>query len=228
MAESPPFDFDAAGETVAERVGTGLARIGIALKTRAWRQAGPERLTPTQGQALVLLRGRPDGMRLDALARALGVSAPTASDAVGTLVGKGLVARGRVADDHRAVALRLTDAGELLAARVADWPDFLLRAIDSLDPREQAAFLRGLVKIVRTLQEQGDVPVQRLCVSCRYFRPHAHPDPDRPHHCAFVDAPFGERHLRLDCADQQPVSGPAALDVWARWSAPLPDAPAPA
>lgn len=228
MSESARFDFDVASESVAERVGTGLARIGIALKTRAWRQAGPERLTPTQGQALVLLRGAADGMRLDALARALGVSAPTASDAVATLAGKGLVTRGRAADNHRAAALRLTEAGALLAARVADWPDFLLRAVDSLDAGEQAAFLRGLVKIVRTLQEQGDLPVQRLCVSCRYFRPHAHPDPDRPHHCAFVDAPFGERHLRLGCADQQPASGPAAQDIWARWSAPPPDAPAPA
>jgi hypothetical protein len=26
---------------------------------------------------------------------------------------------------------------------------------------------------------------------------------DRPHHCRFVDAPFGDSELRLDCVDHQ-------------------------
>jgi hypothetical protein len=42
-----------------------------------------------------------------------------------------------------------------------------------------------------------------MCVTCRYFRPHVHSDPERPHHCAFVDAPFGDRALRLDCRDHE-------------------------
>lgn len=39
----------------------------------------------------------------------------------------------------------------------------------------------------------------------RFFRPRVHADPYRPHHCAFGDAPFGDRHLRLECADHQPA-----------------------
>ncbi|MER3418788.1 MAG: MarR family transcriptional regulator, partial [Chloroflexota bacterium] len=27
----------------------------------------------------------------------------------------------------------------------------------------------------------------------------------RPHHCAFVDAPFGDRSIRLDCPDHAPA-----------------------
>jgi hypothetical protein len=73
--------------------------------------------------------------------------------------------------------------------------------VEGLDSEEQAALLRILVKMIRVLQDQGAIPVARMCASCRFFRPHAHPDPDRPHHCAFVDAPFGDRELRLECPD---------------------------
>jgi hypothetical protein len=39
----------------------------------------------------------------------------------------------------------------------------------------------------------------------KQFRPYAHPDPRAPHHCAFVDAPFGDGQLRVDCPDQTPA-----------------------
>jgi len=228
VIETPPFDFEAASQTVAERVSTGLAKISMVLKTRAWRGAAPERVTPTQAQALMLLRGAaPRGLRLDEVAKGLGVTAPTASDAVAALVSKGLVSRGRSAENHRAVALTLTTEGEALASRVADWPDFLLRAVGTLEPAEQAVFLRALVKIIRGLQEAGDIPPQRMCVNCRYFRPNIHDDPAKPHHCAFVDAPFGDRHLRLDCLEQDPASVEEAQANWNRWrgSPELPDRP---
>lgn len=218
LVQTPPFDFDTLGQPIAERVSTGLSKIGLALKTRAWRGAGPARLTPTQAQTLVLLRSAARGLRLDEVARGLGVTAPTASDSVAALVSKGLVARGRSDDDHRAVSLTLTPEGAALAEQVADWPDFLLRAVDTLDFEEQTAFLRALVKIIRSLQEAGNVPPQRMCVSCRYFRPNVHCDPERPHHCAFVDAPFGDRHLRLDCQEQEPAPPAEAQAKWLLWS----------
>lgn len=218
MAEIPPFDFDANGEPIAQRVSTGLAKISLALKTHAWRGASSAGLTPTQGQALVLLRAAPQGMRLDRLARDLGVTAPTASDAVSALVAKGLVVRGRSTDNHRAVALTLTPEGKDLADKAADWPDFLMRALGALDQGEQAGFLRALIKIIRSLQEAGDIPIQRMCVSCRYFRPYSHVDFEKPHHCAFVNAPMGDRNLRIDCAEQEAAAPAEAEARWARWS----------
>lgn len=218
MIETPPYDFEGASEPVGQRVSTGLAKIGMALKSRAWRGAAPERLTPTQGQALVLIRGTPRGLRLDEVAKGLGVTPPTASDAVATLASKGLVARARAADNHRAVSLTLTAEGEALADRVADWPDFLLRTVNTLDAAEQTTFLRALVKIIRGLQEAGDIPAQRMCVTCRYFRPNVHDDRDRPHHCAFVDAPFGDRHLRLDCLEQELAPVDERQVHWIRWN----------
>jgi DNA-binding MarR family transcriptional regulator len=218
MVEHPSFDFESAGDSVAARAGAGLAKIGMALKSRAWRDAGPEHLTPTQGQTLVVLRNAQRGMRLDDIATALGVTAPTASDAVKALVQKKLVIRKNATDDRRAVAVTLTARGTALADRVAGWPDFLLRALDTLDNDEQTGFLRSLIKIIRGLQDAGDIPLQRMCVGCRFFRPHMHDDPARPHHCAFVDAPFGDRHLRLDCNEYEQAAPDAARVNWRSWS----------
>jgi DNA-binding MarR family transcriptional regulator len=218
-----PTTFCATSEETARRVTAGLVKIGLVLKSRAWKGTGPERLTPTQAQILALLQAHPEGLRLSALAEKLGVTAPTASDAVTALVGKGFVLRGAGADHHRALALRLTPEGEAVAARIADWPDFLMRAVDVLSPHEQAVFLRGLVKMIRALQEAGDIPVQRMCVTCLHFRPNAHPDdPQNPHHCAFVDAPFGDRQLRLECGEHAQADAEIRAATWARFLNPLP------
>lgn len=209
----------AADELVAQRLITGLAKIGIAMKSKAWRSAPGENLTPTQGQILVLLGDR-GALRLSALTEALGVRAPTASDAVASLVDKKLVVRNADPTDGRAIALSLTKLGREAADRVADWPDFLVKAAESLDESEQRVFLRALMKMIRTLQADGDIPVQRMCVTCKYFQPNAHRDADKPHHCGFVDAPFGDRHLRFDCADHDAAAIEQQNRQWARWSAP--------
>ena len=207
-------------EPLAERVTTGLAKVGIALKQQAWAEAGGRGLTPTQGQALALLRANPDGLRLGALAGQLGVTQPTASDSVAALQRKGLVVKAPVAGDGRAVAVRLTPAGASEAAAAGAWPDFLLETVDELSAAEQAAFLRALVTMIRSLQVRGRIPVARMCVSCRFFRPYRHDDPARPHHCAFVDAPFGDGGLRLDCPDHAAAPPEQAARTWHTFRAP--------
>jgi DNA-binding MarR family transcriptional regulator len=207
-------------EPLPQRVTTGLAKVGMALKQQAWAEAGGRGLTPTQGQALALLRANPDGLRLGDLAGQLGVTQPTASDSVAALQRKGLVVKAPVAGDGRAVAVRLTPAGAGEAAAAAAWPDFLLETVDELSAAEQAAFLRALVTMIRSLQVRGRIPVARMCVSCRFFRPYRHDDPARPHHCAFVDAPFGDDGLRLDCPDHAAAPPGQAARTWHTFRAP--------
>lgn len=203
---------------------TGLAKLGLVLRQHAWQERGQSGLTPTQSQILAfVLARRPQPVSLAALARGLGVTAPTASEAVATLAAKGLVAKVRAPGDGRRLDIRLTEAGERLAERAGVWPDVLLEAVEALEPAEQAALLRALTKVIRSLQERGRIPVARMCASCRYFRPNVHADPDRPHHCAFVGAAFGDRELRLDCADHEPLPPAEARVLFAAFAARRPD-----
>ena len=216
--------FDALSEPASERITAGLARIGLAIRSRAWKGAGTAKLTPTQAQVLALLRGRRQGLSLSAVAEALSVTAPTASDAVASLVAKGLLSKSRGAD-RRAVVLTPTPEGLALADRAAEWPDFVARAVETLAPDEQGAFLRGLIKVIRAMQDAGDIPVQRMCVTCRHFRPYRHDDPVNPHYCAYVDAPFGDRHLRLDCGEQEEAPAEERCAAWDRFAGGPPASP---
>ncbi len=215
----PASDVFDSGLTLGARLIVGLSKIGLAMKSQAWSRAPAEGVTPTQAQILVVLRDRAEGARLSTIAETLGITAPTASEAVASLVAKKLVIRGRDKEDARAARFRLSRGGTKVAARVGAWPDFLQKAVGTLDIAEQTTFLRALVKMIRALQEAGDIPVQRMCVDCRFFRPHAHRDPQRPHHCAFVDAPFGEHHIRIDCADHEAAANEQRNHQWARWLA---------
>ena len=117
-----------------------------------------------------------------------------------------------------ALALRPTEAGRAEADQVRHWSDALLAAVGTLDDGEQAVLLRAVVKMIRALQEDGAVPMTRMCVTCRYFQPNAHDDPKTPHHCALVGAPFGDRHLRIDCAEHGSADASVAAHTWAAFS----------
>lgn len=198
--------FDTLNAPLEQRLITGLFKLGLALRSQAWQGAEAQGLTPTQGQILAMLRSQPQtDIRLSAVAKALAVTPATASDAVSALVKKGLVSREKAKDDRRAIALRLTADGEMQAAQAAQWPDFLLTAVEELSTEERAVFFRGLTKMIQKLQEQKKIPIARMCVTCQYFRENVYDNAQRPHHCELVGAPFGDLDLRLDCPEHQAV-----------------------
>jgi DNA-binding MarR family transcriptional regulator len=200
-------------EPLPLRLAHGLAKISLALKSQGRARSLRAGLSPTQAQILVEL-GRSEPARLEDLARALAVRPPTASEAIDALVRKGLVRRLRERGDRRALALSLSARGRRLAARLAHWPDFLAEAVGALSEAEQVVFHRALIKMIRSLQQRGLIPVARMCVDCDYFRPNVHRNPAAPHHCDFVDAPFGDAGLRIGCPDFRAAPDEAA---WRNW-----------
>lgn len=203
-AEQPPSQE---ADGTAARVVTALNKLAMAMRTTARRRSGDHGLHPTQAQILTLLAARRGGLRLGELATELGITSATTSDSVTALERKRLVRRRRSLDDARAVRVVLTAAGQRQAATISEWPDAMLHAVDDLAPWEQADLLRVLLKMIRSLQDRHAIPAARMCVTCRYFAANAHPGAARPHHCNFVDAPFGDHELRVDCIDHEAAQG---------------------
>ena len=201
-----------------DQIAFALARIGTLLKSLAWEDAEKLGVNPTQAQILARMaaRGR---SRVSDLAAEFGVSQPTLSDAVAALVRKGLLERQPDPEDGRAVRLHLTGAGRAVAEAARVPPPAMLAALETLREADRDAMQRGLVGLIRALQMAQVIPVQRICVTCRHFRPHAHDDAARPHHCAFVDAAFGDAALRIDCGDHETAADPDLAPLWARFLA---------
>ena len=216
--ESLPFDQSS--EPLAQRIAAALHKLGLAVKHQAWVAASEEGLSPTQGQLLaaVAMHGPSTGSELSGR---LGLTPPTISDSVGSLVVKGLLVRRPDPRHPRARLLALTPAGRRQATRVRAWPEFLAAAASSLSSPEQESFLTALLKTIRTLQEQGQIPVSRMCVTCVHFRPRVHQGP-LPHHCALVDAPMADRHLRVECAEHEEAPAAERREAWARFTSPGP------
>ncbi len=191
----------------------GLDRLVAVMRADEWATAEARELTATQVAILSYL-GRRGASRLQDVAAHLGVSAPTASASVDALVRKALVARRKDARDARALALELTKKGRQDLRDLAQRPSRLRTAIATLPAGEQANLFLAVIKLIRTLQTAGAMPVQRVCVTCKHFRPFAHRDAEAPHHCALVNAPFGTRDLRLDCGEHDEADPAVQTAIW--------------
>lgn len=200
--------------TLSRRLVDGLERIAAALRADRWRALEAAPVNPTQAQILGFLAGR-RGARVGEIAAHLGASQPTATDSIASLEKKGLVHRGFDAHDRRATTVTATAQGLALSGAIETQSGATERAVQGLSAQEQAQLLGLVIRLIRNLQREGAIPPQRMCVSCKYFRPHAHDDAQAPHHCAFVDAAFGATMLRLDCADHAPAQDEE--QVWNRF-----------
>lgn len=201
-----------------QQVAAGFSQLGLYLRTQQWRAAKALDLTPTQIGILTFLKRRGPNKVLF-LAKLLGVAQPTASRVIATLERKGLVEKNPDPGDGRATRISLTPAGGQLASDQPEFPEALLSALAGLDPLENTILHRVLSKIILELQEAGAIEPQRMCCTCRFFRPHLYPNAVKPHHCDFVDAPFGTTSLRLDCGDHVQAGKMLRKRRWRRFLA---------
>lgn len=211
FSAAPPFE-EAAG-TLDERLASDLARIALAARHELFRAAAPHGLSPVQAQVLVAL-SEGVALRVGELSSRLGLTPATLSDSVAALERRRLVTRRRDAADGRGVLVRATRRGAEIGRSLALWPEFLANALALLPVEEKEVLLRAVVRLVRDLIERGVVQEARMCVMCRHFRPRVHDDPERPHHCALADVPFGDRGLRLDCPGHRRADDEVARAHW--------------
>lgn len=218
MARASLPVFDGLSTALDARIAQALHKLSLVQKHASWKSAAEAGLSPTQGQILTALvqEGALTGSELGTR---LGVSLPTVSDSVRVLGEKGLVSKKPDPRHPRASLVELTATGRKQAQNARTWPDYLASAVGTLTPEEQEVFNRGLLKMIRALQESGDIPTQQMCVSCTHFRPNAHRGP-LPHHCALVDAPMGDRHLRLECREHEEATPEARATLWKRFAEP--------
>lgn len=210
---SNPFDSDS--DLIEQRLLQGLTKVSIALRSQSWQDAWSQGITPTQMQILLLLLSNDTvSLRLSEVADGLSVTPATASDAVRSLSEKGLITKTKSPEDGRVISIILTEDGQQLAKQNSLWPDFLMSAVDELSEKEKSVFLLGLTKIIRKLQQTGQISVARMCVTCKFFLPNVYQSARDPHHCVFVNASFGDRNLRLDCPEQIAATEEIAASNW--------------
>lgn len=199
------MDFDTLGRQLA----TGLARMAVAVQPAGETPATEIPRTLAQQQVLLLLARRRPEFALRKLAGELGMSLPDAVAAISELRREGLVEMLPAPSySPGEVLVAVTERGLAQAPQIRHWAADLLAAMDDLDHAEQLRLLGVVIRHIQILQRRNQIPVTRMCVTCRFFDGYAHPGSAAPHHCRLVDAPFGHRELRLRCPEAVPGEEP--------------------
>lgn len=196
LGDDPPLD---------QKILIGLEQVGQAIALLFETESRKENLSALQMRIILSLLEPHHPDTVGALSHEMGITAPTVSDATRTLQKKAYLDKKRSPGDSRVVLLSLTPEGKRLARGLNKKRARLLEVIAGLSGGEKTALLSVLIKLTRGLQDGGLISVSRMCVSCEFFKPNAYPGSKKPHHCGFVDAPFGEPELRLDCPEHIPV-----------------------
>jgi DNA-binding MarR family transcriptional regulator len=135
-------------DPLAHRALESLVRAETAVRRRLSAQLGREGLSASGFSVLVVLVTAGGELELRALRRRLGASKANASEVLGTLVARGLVARRRRDDDRRAILVVLTASGRALADRLFPEHSGRVRAafsvLDEHEKRSLAAICRKL------------------------------------------------------------------------------------
>jgi DNA-binding MarR family transcriptional regulator len=205
-----PRAFETASGDLDTRLAQALAKLALAGRYALGRAAGRAALSPIQALLLDHLARRGPAS-VGELARLLGVTPPTISDSVAALERRGLVERRSLPADARRVLVHPTARGRRLGLSRGSWLAPFRDLVAGLSPADKTVLFGLLLRLIAALVARGVVRDARLCPTCAYFRPYAHADPARPHHCALVDLPLGRAHLRVDCPDHAQAP-PAELD----------------
>ena len=155
------LDMDARSDNV-------VGALALALADAMLREAQGQAPEPGPAAAALALLGHDPGMPIERLRRALGLSHPGAVRLVDRLASDGLVVREPSQLDRRAVALRLTPAGEATCrAVIASRDGPLARAMALLTDQERQTFGALAEKVLRGFVADLD-HAYAICRLCDY------------------------------------------------------------
>jgi DNA-binding MarR family transcriptional regulator len=165
---------------------------------RLMRQAGHSQgLNPVQWEALrYLSRCNALSHSPSALARYLGSTKGTVSQTVKSLVTKGLVFKQSSGQDHRGVALKLTDAGRALL--IHDATQVLKADIAELADKTRKRFDRALDALLQQERLRQREPSFGSCGDCKFYR---EASSGLAAHCMKVNATVSAEEKTLICLE---------------------------
>ncbi len=185
-----------------------LERLARVCRVLLWDAAKETGVSPIQIQILLYLSTHPaKTCTVGVLSREYSLTVPTVSDAVSSLVRKGLVAKRSHRTDARVVPLQTTGAGRSVVRRVSRWADVLTRQISAFSPGVKESAMVFLMDLIKALQHSGVNLIVYMCITCHNFRRNVHPGSEEPHHCMLTSMPLAVPHLQVDCPHHSLRSG---------------------
>jgi DNA-binding MarR family transcriptional regulator len=160
-------------------------------------------VTPLQIQLLELIAdGGPPTSHVGELAREVGVTQPSASEAIASLEDKGHVSRAIDPTDRRRSVITLTEQGQALAEQLNGERQNIREALFGRGEADNAAALSALVDLMATFHDAGIIGVVRACTTCSFLTDQA----DGTRFCDALKIAIAPSDLRVNCRSHAPLT----------------------
>ncbi len=173
-----------------------LERISRIFKVLQWEVSKEYKISPIQIQFLIYIDTHPrEFCNVSNLAREYFLKPSTVSDAISSLVKKGLIQKEINKKDKRSYSLKTTKKGEEIVKKILSWNKKIEETIQELTKKEKEEIYGLLLLLIKKLQERGFFQSLRICFTCKNFEEVNGKTPI----CKLTGKkiPFGE--IKIDC-----------------------------
>lgn len=189
-------------DTIDEKIIQAIERIARAQRILLWDRAKLYGLTPLQSQILFYIsENNPEKCTIMNLSLELGVSQPTISDSVKTLMKKGLVEQEVWEKNRHFKLLKLTDKGKEILKALRIWDDYLRRPLKEFSEEEKKLAFNFLLDYVAKLRKDKTLLMAKTCVFCKFLEEKA-----GTYYCKLFNMNMKKEDLRIDCPDFEEAS----------------------
>ncbi len=198
-----PSDFDLAyqNQSTESKIVASLERIAQAFRVLLWQESKAFSLSPIQVQVLIfLLYHSSEKRKVSYLADEFNMTKATISDTIKTLEQKNLITKEYEPHDTRSYIIHLTKKGKDIAGKTSLFTKEIRTPVDQLHPDDKEGLLLSLLNIIRHLNRSEVITIQRMCMTCTYYRPSAK---GQKHFCKLLNQPLYTKDLRVDCPEHK-------------------------
>lgn len=192
------FDRKKQQEDLDSRLVVAFEKMAEVFRVLLWDQAKVYGLSPIQMQILIFLKNHEPSLGKPALlASELNVTKPTISDALKSLVAKGLINSKPNPNDSRSRLLTLKAKGTTLTEKIESFPQPLQNQLAKMGSTEKSIVLERMLTLIDGLATSDVISTQRMCYSCSHYKGDRHHD----HHCTLLEKRLSKETLRIDCPE---------------------------
>nr|MBS0036665.1 winged helix-turn-helix transcriptional regulator [Saprospiraceae bacterium] len=197
--EKSAFDLENQNSSIESKIIASLERVSQAFRVLLWNESKEFSLSPIQVQVLVfLLHHSAEKRKVSYLAGEFNVTKATVSDTVKTLDQKSLIKKEYEPHDTRSYIIHLTQKGREIAEQTSLFSKQIQVPIDQLDSEDKENLLLSLLSIIHHLNKAGVITIQRMCFTCRFYKPNHN---GQRHFCGLLNTKLADTELRLDCPE---------------------------
>jgi DNA-binding MarR family transcriptional regulator len=191
------FNVEVQNTTIEFRVVAALERLSEGFRVLLWNEAKVLNISPIQIQVLIFLKFHTaEKCKVSYLAQEFNMTKATISDAVKSLLEKGLIEKITNASDTRSYEIHLSDTGQKAVHQAALFANPFLQSFDTLTSEQKAVLLDSLLQMIHRLHQAGIITIQRMCQTCQFLQKNGN-----EYYCNLLNKPLAQTEFRLDCPE---------------------------